>query len=164
MQSISRSKDINLGGLSRIKYAAVDFFESIPRAYNGQISGDIVFKEGFGWLDLEFIQQSGSFTESESLGDDGILYNKRLVCTLNRQSTELSGQLRQIHYQKLIFLVFDQNFYEIGTPPYLVGDPDHWLEYEVGRDTGKAAADFNGYALSFAGKSKFESCFYLGTY
>lgn len=147
-----------------LKFAAVEHIERIPRAFNEVIEDDIIFHEGYNWLDMDFIQESAEYKEDEGLDDDGDIYNKSLRCVINQASPAMQQSLKLLTRRKLIFLVISQNFYESGIPPILVGDLENWLTYTKDHDTGRAAADLNSYGLRFRGKSRFPSYFYTGNY
>ena len=162
MESISKVTDHNNGGLERIRFAAVADFDIIPRSYNGQISGDITFQAGKGWLNLDFVANTAFHTEVENQSDQGTSYSQSIQCIVNKHTADHQRQLGLLTRQKLIFLIYDRNSVDTNTPPSLVGSTEYWLQYEKDRMTGSGFQELNHYKLKFSGKTRTPSVFYLG--
>lgn len=140
MTNLETINDENIGGLHLLRFAPKHFFSSLDPAA-------LVFKPGQDWIQIEIIPESGAI-EHENVADDaGDHYNITASARLPKERAVIDKQLNKHKGLPCLVWLLDQNGYE-----RLTGHELGELLLFHSSSSGAAAADPNGYTITFKGK------------
>ena len=147
MSDLLTSIDENIGGIHLLKFAPRHFFASTNFKA-------LVFKDGFSWINVEIIPESGRIDHETVTDDAGDHYNVTVSATLPKERPEIDQTLDDHLGLPCLIMLKDQNGFSRLTG-HALGD----LFISHSSTTGEQASDANGYKLSFKGKQLSKAIF-----
>lgn len=153
LTSLSRLCGINLGGLLEIEYAPTDWidlstYRRIIKAesYNWQVA--IPFESERDWLKLPLIPAQRIWTEQNSIGEFGHVYEQTIQGTIPGMNGEASAQLVEMEGYRYLVKLRDRN-----NRLFLIGSPDEGLAFTSSAGSGNDNG-LNAYSIRFFGQTK----------
>lgn len=157
LQSITSSHRENLSGLLQIRIARAQDVTSFPRIIGGRLVGDIVFREGAGFIPWQIIQGTESAQASTISNEEGIAKDSQLPFTISGVDVEES-MLARMEKDRFIVFYLDGNL-----KPVVMGTPDRPLQFRFSSNTGSLGSGRNEYTCNFYSNSANNKAEYSGT-
>ena len=130
----------NMGGLRKLYYILADDIQEF--VLSGTNTYSLVFAEGKSWNEIIFTQESGRFSETEEMTDNGLAYNYEVSCRVPRISPDSISLFGDLRLKELLILVEDNNGYF-----WITGRPGTWFNIMISSDTGENIQDRNSRQL-----------------
>jgi hypothetical protein len=144
----------NLGGCRVFNFAPVESVLAIPRASGIILNNDVLFKNGFGWLEAYSTPDTLKFSERMNENLSGKHFLTEITGFYPKLSPENTGLFRLMRFNRFIVKVKDNNDHW-----RLCGTVENPLEFAFDQSTGASTRERNGHTFRFFGEQKEESPF-----
>jgi hypothetical protein len=155
--SVPPNECTSIGGVSALRVWPVDNVYAYPAYTGANITTPLSLVDPLNYADIYFLDQTAGFEEPQ--GEDaaqGTFYSPKLQVYVNKDAPDVAEAIARLTGGKYLAAYRDAN----GLTK-LVGTPECPLRFSADLETGKKVADRNGYPLTFLGKGRERSPFYL---
>lgn len=156
LQAIEHLPGDNMPGIANAWLADVEDINVLPNPVNLEISTDITFSAN-GWYVVDFIKQSGAYSEDEQETRQGQRFNISIRGNMAKDSPEKSQSFDYLRNRKLVFLIQDLN----GIIR-LFGNKEEYITLTGSFNSGASGSESNQLALELRGQTSKEAPFYTG--
>lgn len=145
LKTISRFRGAgNLGGIVSVQVARKEDFVSIPDPVDGIIYGNVVFKEGRGWVKWDVTIESAGTDSSGKITREGFAKGNRQKFLVPRDRSDIRAMFERAADDELIVLYRDANnrlsiFGLLYAP----------VRFRYSHSSGSTHGDKNGYECEF---------------